>query len=61
MTNYFGASRCRDVDDIRGRECVVSGPNRRFGGEPVQDGPANIGNVYFLATNAASPFAQGPR
>ncbi|KAJ6634466.1 Lipase member H [Pseudolycoriella hygida] len=59
--NIFGASRCRDLEDIRARQCVISGPSRRLGGEPVQDGPAIVGSVYFLATNAASPFAQGPR
>lgn len=59
--NIFGATRCRDLEDIRGRQCVVSGASRRLGGEPVQDGPGIVGSVYFLATNAASPFAQGPR
>jgi len=57
----FDAIRCRGLDDIREGECVVSGTNRRLGGEPVQDGPAIVGSVYFLTTNAASPFAQGPR
>lgn len=59
--HIFGAIRCRDLEDIRGRQCVVSGPGRRLGGEPVQDGPALVGSVYFLETNAATPFAQGPR
>lgn len=49
------------MDDIRDRQCIVSGTSRRLGGEPVQDGPGIIGSVYFLETNAASPFAQGPR
>ncbi|XP_037034319.1 lipase member H-like [Bradysia coprophila] len=57
----FGATRCRDLDDIRSRQCIVSGTSRRLGGEPVQDGPGIIGSVYFLATNSTSPFAQGPR
>ncbi len=59
--NIFGAIRCRGLDDIRDRNCVVSGTSRRLGGEPVQDGPGIVGSVYFLTTNAASPFAQGPR
>jgi len=57
----FGAIRCRGLDDIRDRECVISGTSRRLGGEPVQDGPGIVGSVYFLTTNAASPFAHGPR
>lgn len=60
-TNIFGAIRCRNLDDIRDRNCVVSGASRRLGGEPLQDGPGIVGSVYFLTTNAASPFAQGPR
>ncbi|XP_037024546.1 lipase member H-like [Bradysia coprophila] len=59
--HIFGAIRCRGLDDIRERNCVVSGPSRRLGGEPIQDGPATAGSVYFLTTNAASPFAHGPR
>lgn len=59
--HIFGATRCRDLEDIRARECVVNGPSRRLGGEPVQDGPAIVGSVYFLTTNDASPFAHGPR
>lgn len=59
--NIFGATRCRDFNDIRNRNCVASGPSRRLGGEPVFDGPSDPGSVYFLATHAARPFAQGPR
>lgn len=59
--NIFGAIRCRGIDDIRDRNCIISGTGRRLGGEPVQDGPGIIGSVYFLATNDQSPFAQGPR
>ncbi|KAJ6633684.1 Lipase member H [Pseudolycoriella hygida] len=59
--HIFGAIRCRGLDDIRDRNCVISGPSRRLGGEPLQDGPGSVGSVFFLTTNAASPFAQGPR
>lgn len=59
--NVFGATRCRDFDDIRTRNCVSSGQSRRLGGEPVFDGPSVPGSVFFLATHAARPFAQGPR
>lgn len=31
--NIFGAIRCRDLNDIRTRNCVVSGESRRLGGE----------------------------
>ncbi|XP_037033820.1 lipase member H-like [Bradysia coprophila] len=59
--HIFGAIRCRGLDDIRDRNCVISGTSRRLGGEPVQDGPGIVGSVYFLTTNGASPFAHGPR
>jgi len=59
--HIFGAVRCRGLDDMRDRNCVISGAGRNLGGEPVQDGPGIVGSVYFLTTNAASPFAQGPR
>ncbi|XP_037049497.1 lipase member H-like [Bradysia coprophila] len=59
--NVFGATRCRDFNDIRTRNCVSSGQSRRLGGEPVFDGPSVPGSVFFLTTHAARPFAQGPR
>lgn len=59
--NIFGAIRCRGLDDIRDRNCVVSGTSRRLGGEPLQDGAGIVGSVYFLTTNGQSPFAHGPR
>jgi len=57
----FGAIRCRNLDDIRARNCVVSGPSRRMGGEPIMDGPSDPGSVFFLTTNGQPPFAHGPR
>ncbi|XP_037031482.1 lipase member H-A-like [Bradysia coprophila] len=57
----FGAIRCRNLDDIRQRNCVVSGVSRRMGGEPILDGTSPPGSVFFLTTNAQAPFAQGPR
>lgn len=59
--NVFSATRCRDFNDIRSRNCVSSGAGRRLGGEPVNDGPSNPDSVFFLGTYAARPFAQGPR
>lgn len=60
--NVFGAIRCRDFNDIRIRNCVVSGTSRRLGGEPIGfGGPSVPGSVFFLTTDAARPFAQGPR
>ncbi|XP_037050695.1 lipase member H-A-like [Bradysia coprophila] len=59
--NIFGAIRCRDLNDIRQRNCVISGTSRRMGGEPLQDGPGIIGSVYFLTTDGVYPFAHGPR
>ncbi|KAG4073150.1 hypothetical protein HA402_002539 [Bradysia odoriphaga] len=60
-TRIFGAIRCRGFADIQSRNCVISGPSRRMGGEPVNDGVSSAGSVYFLTTNPASPFSQGPR
>lgn len=57
----FGATRCRDFNDIRTSNCVVSGPSRRMGGEPVVDGVSPPGSVYFLETNPSAPHSQGPR
>lgn len=34
--NVFGAIRCRDLNDIRQRNCIVSGTSRRMGGELFQ-------------------------
>lgn len=60
--HIFGAIRCRDFNDIRNRNCVVNGPSRRMGGEPVLiDGTSPPGSVYFLTTNPTSPHNQGPR
>lgn len=60
-SNVFGAIRCRNLDDIRQRNCVVSGTSRRMGGEPLMDGPGIVGSVYFLTTDGVFPFAHGPR
>lgn len=59
--NVFGAIRCRNLDDIRQRNCVISGTSRRMGGEPIMDGAGIVGSVYFLTTDGTSPFAHGPR
>lgn len=59
--NIFGATRCRDFNDILTRNCINSGASRRLGGEPVNDGASVPNSVFFLSTNAARPFAQGPR
>ncbi|KAJ6645317.1 Lipase member H [Pseudolycoriella hygida] len=59
--NIFGSIRCRNLEDIRQRNCVVSGPSKRMGGDPLQDGPGIVGSVYFLTTDGVYPFAHGPR
>lgn len=32
-TNIFGAIRCQGYSNIVNRNCIVSGPSRRMGGE----------------------------
>jgi len=59
--NIFGAIRCTGLEDIRNRNCAISGPSSRMGGEPVHNNGSPPGTVYFLATNPTSPFNQGPR
>lgn len=61
MGNVFGATRCRDFNDITTRNCVSSGAGRRMGGEPVIDGTSAALSVFFLTTGATAPFAHGPR
>jgi len=58
--NVFGARQCGSFAAIRFRTCITSGPSRRMGGEPVHDGNSSPNTVFFLQTNARSPFAQGP-
>lgn len=57
--NRFTARQCGSFAAIRFRTCVTSGPARRMGGEPVMDGASSPRTVFFLETNARSPFAQG--
>lgn len=61
QAQVFGAIRCRDLNDIRQRNCVASGESRRMGGEPIMDAPSAPGSVFFLTTNGQPPFAHGPR
>lgn len=58
-SNVFTARQCGSFAAIRLRTCITSGPNRRMGGEPVMDGASSPRTVFFLETNARSPFAQG--
>jgi len=58
--NVFGARQCNSFTAIRVRTCITSGPSRRMGGEPLQDGTSAPQTVFFLQTNSRSPFAQGP-
>lgn len=57
--NVFRATQCRSFSGIRLRTCIDSGPSRRMGGEPVMDGVSAPETVFFLETNARSPFARG--
>lgn len=59
--NVFGATQCRDINDIRTRNCVTAGPPRRMAGEPVVQERNDPGTVFFLTTSAVRPFAHGPR
>ncbi|XP_055597202.1 pancreatic triacylglycerol lipase-like [Uranotaenia lowii] len=53
----FVSVQCANYGQIVNQNCVSSGPNRNMGGEPANIGTAS--GVYFLQTNAASPFARG--
>ncbi|XP_049544968.1 phospholipase A1-like [Anopheles darlingi] len=54
----FNSVRCANYDQIVNNNCVSSGANARMGGEPSNIG-RGVNGVYFLTTNAQSPFAQG--
>lgn len=51
----FTARQCGSFQEIVDRNCPGTGVTAPMGG----DGPKNINGVFFLTTNAASPFAQG--
>lgn len=52
----FWGRRCRNYNDILTNNCVSNGANRRMGGEPSSVGATG---VFWLQTNAGSPFARG--
>uniref|UniRef100_A0A182MDA1 Lipase domain-containing protein n=1 Tax=Anopheles culicifacies TaxID=139723 RepID=A0A182MDA1_9DIPT len=54
----FNSIRCANYDQILNNNCVSSGANARMGGEPSNIG-RGVNGVFFLTTNAASPFARG--
>uniref|UniRef100_A0A453Z0M3 Lipase domain-containing protein n=1 Tax=Anopheles gambiae TaxID=7165 RepID=A0A453Z0M3_ANOGA len=54
----FNSIRCGNYDQILNNNCVSSGANARMGGEPSNIG-RGVNGVYFLTTNANSPFARG--
>lgn len=56
-SNRFVSTRCQSHQQITSGQCTSSGPSRPMGGEPSNHGQAT--GVYFLTTNANSPFAQG--
>ncbi|XP_050079714.1 uncharacterized protein LOC126567538 [Anopheles maculipalpis] len=53
----FNSVRCANYDQILNNNCVSSGANARMGGEPSNIG-RGVNGVYFLTTNAQSPFAR---
>jgi pimeloyl-ACP methyl ester carboxylesterase len=53
----FVSTQCASYQQILNQQCTSSGPTRLMGAEPSQHGLAR--GVYFVATNAASPFARG--
>ncbi|XP_052873231.1 pancreatic triacylglycerol lipase-like [Anopheles cruzii] len=54
----FRATRCAGIHEIEAGNCTPSGPDANMGGEPSNYGRGVTG-VFFLTTNAASPFAMG--
>ncbi|XP_058833101.1 pancreatic lipase-related protein 2-like [Topomyia yanbarensis] len=54
----FRATRCASYDEILEGLCTPSGADANMGGEPSNQG-RGVDGIYFLTTNAASPFAQG--
>nr|XP_040218885.2 lipase member H-like isoform X2 [Anopheles coluzzii] len=54
----FRAMRCADHGQILAGSCTSSGPDANMGGQPSNFG-RGVQGVYYLQTNAASPFAQG--
>ncbi|XP_040168740.1 pancreatic lipase-related protein 2-like [Anopheles arabiensis] len=54
----FNSIRCGNYDQILNNNCVSSGANARMGGEPSNIG-RGVNGVFFLTTNANSPFARG--
>uniref|UniRef100_A0A182PZH4 Uncharacterized protein n=1 Tax=Anopheles farauti TaxID=69004 RepID=A0A182PZH4_9DIPT len=56
----FNSIRCANYDQILNNNCVSSGANARMGGEPSNIG-RGVNGVYFLTTNAQSPFARAGR
>lgn len=52
----FWARQCRNYQDIVNGNCVESGEQARMGGEPLTK---DSRGVFWMTTNAASPFAQG--
>ncbi|XP_058458150.1 lipase member H-like [Malaya genurostris] len=54
----FRATRCASYDEILEGLCTPSGDDANMGGEPSNQG-RDVSGVYYLKTNAESPFAQG--
>jgi pancreatic triacylglycerol lipase len=54
-SNRFVARQCASYDEIVAQNCPGTGVTGIMGG----DNAKSIRGVFFLTTNAASPFAQG--
>ncbi|XP_055528073.1 pancreatic lipase-related protein 2-like [Wyeomyia smithii] len=54
----FRSTRCASHDEILEGVCTPSGPDANMGGEPSNHG-RGVEGIFFLTTNAESPFAQG--
>jgi pimeloyl-ACP methyl ester carboxylesterase len=58
VTSRFTATQCASFDEILNGVCTPSGPNRDMGSEPSNRIHAARG-IFFLSTNARTPFAMG--
>lgn len=54
-SNRFNARRCANYAQITGRNCPTGQGTGMMGG----DASKSLNGVFFLETNAASPFARG--
>ncbi|XP_058467031.1 pancreatic lipase-related protein 2-like [Malaya genurostris] len=54
----FRSTRCASHGELLEGNCTPSGADANMGGQPSNQG-RGVSGIYFLTTNAQSPFAQG--